>query len=138
MSDELPEQPSGALAPPVAPRRNSHLRPPWKPGQSGNPRGRVVGNRKLLEEDFLKALVLDFRANGKEAIERCRMKDPVQYVRIIASLMPKSLNVQAVSDKRAAELTEDELVAMVMTPSLPAPIDVEPIEPSPAIEADEP
>jgi hypothetical protein len=90
-------------------------------------RGRPRGARQKLEEAFLLAVQQDFHKHGPAAIVKVRKKDPVAYVKMIASLMPKSLNLTAKVEKLANELTEDELTAMV--------IDVE-VEPSPLIESD--
>jgi hypothetical protein len=65
----------------------------WKPGQSGNPAGRPKGSRHKLSEDFLKALAEDFENHGKDAIERMREERPGDYIRVIASLVPKDLNL---------------------------------------------
>src|SRR3954453_1707827 len=43
---------------------------PFRPGQSGNPRGRPRGARNRLSEDFLAELYNSFEANGRAAIER--------------------------------------------------------------------
>lgn len=68
---------------------------PWqfKPGQSGNPSGRVKGSRNKLGEDFLKTLHEDFKSHGKEAIEKCRTEEPLGYVRVCASLLPAEVKV---------------------------------------------
>jgi hypothetical protein len=62
---------------------------PFKPGQSGNPRGRPRGARQKLSEQFLAELCEDWLANGRAALDRARDKDPVGYIRVVASLVPK-------------------------------------------------
>jgi Family of unknown function (DUF5681) len=57
---------------------------PFKPGQSGNPRGRPKGSRNKLGEEFLAELYNAFETNGRAAIERV-------VLRIIASLIPKEV-----------------------------------------------
>lgn len=63
----------------------------FKPGQSGNPNGRPKGSRTKFAETFLKDFLADWEANGKDAIAACREEDPVAYVRVAASIIPKDL-----------------------------------------------
>jgi Family of unknown function (DUF5681) len=64
---------------------------PWKPGQSGNPKGRPQGSRNKLSEDFLADLYESWLALGKAALVTAAWTDPVAYVRLVASLMPREL-----------------------------------------------
>lgn len=61
----------------------------FKPGNPGKPKGA----RHKLGEAFVKALHSDFEANGKVAIERARDEKPDQYLKVIASLLPKEIEV---------------------------------------------
>jgi len=65
----------------------------WKPGESGNPKGRPPGSRNRLTSAFINALATDFEVNGTVAIERCRTNDPAAYLRLLVSLVPKKLDV---------------------------------------------
>ena len=65
----------------------------WKPGQSGNPAGRPKGSRHKLGEDFIRALAEDFENHGKDAIVKMREDRPGDYIKVIASLVPKDLNL---------------------------------------------
>ena len=64
---------------------------PFKPGQSGNPKGRPKGSRNRLSEDFVKALAADFKEHGEDAIADTRKKDPGVYLRVITSILPKEI-----------------------------------------------
>ena len=68
---------------------------PWqfKPGQSGNPAGRPKGSRQKLAESFLADLAEHWQANGKQALQEAYEKNPVEYVRVVASLLPKNVAV---------------------------------------------
>lgn len=60
----------------------------FKPGQSGNPKGRVKGSRNKLSESFISALFDDFQEHGITAIQNMRVEKPNEYVKVIASLIP--------------------------------------------------
>ena len=77
----------------------------FKPGQSGNPGGKPLGTRNKLQGSFLSALADDFEAHGKQAIEECRTQNPAAYIKTIASLMPKELEIT----RPLQDLTDDEL-----------------------------
>ncbi len=78
----------------------------FKPGESGNPGGKAKHSRNRLQSGFLLRLADDFDAHGKAAIEAAREKDPVGYIKAIASLMPKQVEQsQPLDDLTDAELT---------------------------------
>lgn len=65
---------------------------PFKPGQSGNPAGRPKGARSKLGEAFLKELLGDFEQHGAAAIIKVREDRPADYVKVVASILPKELS----------------------------------------------
>lgn len=81
----------------------------FKPGQSGNPGGTAKGTRNRLQGKFLRALADDFDAHGESAIARARIKDPVGYIKVVASLMPK----QVEQSHPLEDLTDGELTAAI-------------------------
>lgn len=62
----------------------------FKLGHAGGP-GRPKGARSRLGEAFISALLADFEAHGIGAIRRACEEKPADYLRVIASLMPKEL-----------------------------------------------
>ena len=66
---------------------------PFKPGQSGNPKGRPKGARNRLGSQFLEALEADFNKQGAQAIAVVRENKPEVYMRIVADLLPKEANI---------------------------------------------
>ena len=82
--------------------------PRFEPGQSGNPGGQPKSRGKLTTA-FLNALLADFEANGKQAIEECRQNKPEAYVKVLAALCPKEVEVTRPLD----ELNATDLLAAV-------------------------
>jgi hypothetical protein len=64
---------------------------PFEKGQVPNPKGRPKGSRSKLGEAFLEALCDDFNANGIAAIQTVREEKPDQYLKVIASILPKQI-----------------------------------------------
>ena len=67
---------------------------PFAPGQSGNPAGRPRGARSKLATEFINALQKDFAENGEAAIEMVRTTKPEAYLKTIAAVLPKVLEVE--------------------------------------------
>src|SRR5262245_19165408 len=83
-------------------RKLAHL---WQPGQSGNPTGRPKGSRNKLSEDFVAALYDDFQHHGSTAIAACRVEKPDVYVRVIAGILPKDVNLKV---QQLDDLSDDQ------------------------------
>lgn len=82
---------------------------PFQPGNNANPGGKPVGARNRLTAAFLNALAKDFDENGKEAIEQCRLYKPDAYIKAIAALCPKEIEVK----RPLEEMSADELLDAV-------------------------
>lgn len=81
--------------------------PRFAPSVSGNPGGKPQGARNRLQGAFANGLAADFEAHGIKAIREAREKDPLGYVKVVASLMPKEMALT----KPLEDLTDDELTA---------------------------
>jgi hypothetical protein len=66
-----------------------------KPGEVRNPDGRPKGSRHKLDELFVKALYEDFKTGGVTAIQKCREEKPDVYLKVVASVVPKQVDVKA-------------------------------------------
>jgi hypothetical protein len=77
---------------------------PFKPGESGNPKGRPKGARNRLGTQFLEALEADFNQFGSQAIALVREKKPEVYMRVVADLLPKEANVNVEAGDAFVEL----------------------------------
>jgi hypothetical protein len=80
----------------------------FQPGQSGNPKGRPKGSKNKLSEGVLRELADSFEKHGRDAIERMREDRPGDYIRMIASLIPKETtqNVDPYADMTDEQLAE--------------------------------
>ena len=78
------------------------MNPPRSPGRRG------VKNR--LSFAFLQALADDFEQHGEEAIRICRVEKPNEYLRVIAHLMPRELEI---SHNPIEAISDDQLVTYI-------------------------
>jgi hypothetical protein len=80
----------------------------FKPGQGPIPGGgRPKGSRTRLTSLLLNSLVADFEQFGPAAVKIMRVEKPSEYVKVIASLVPKELLVQ---ESALAEMSDDDLI----------------------------
>jgi len=97
---------------------------PWKPGQSGNPKGRPKGSRNKLSEDFFRDLCEAWQAFGKPALETMAMLYPVEFVRLVASLLPKEPEATTIpAMERLSNAQLDALIAELQSGLDPAATD---------------
>jgi hypothetical protein len=80
-------------AEPAAPKQHRVIGVPFKPGVSGNPAGRPRGSRNKLTDAFVQDVAAAWEQFGVEALERVARDEPATLLKVVASLMPKSLDV---------------------------------------------
>src|SRR5262245_37781137 len=90
--------------------RGDHMRNSNGTFLPGHSAGRPRGARNRLQSSFLHALASDFEAHGAAAIKICRIEEPARYVQIVASLMPKELEIER---GITADLSDGELDALI-------------------------
>src|SRR5499427_6260210 len=84
----------------------------FRPGVSGNPHGNRHHTRHLLNQEFMQALLLNFRHQGKKAIEKVARNQPAAYLKILALLVPREMKVEhsggvkAISDEEIEQAIE--------------------------------
>ena len=83
----------------------------FRQGSSGNARGNRHHTRHLLTQRFLQALLLDFDAHGREAIEKCRKQSPLGYVKVLSRLLPRELKVE--HNQIVKSMTDEQLEAAI-------------------------
>ena len=76
-------------------------------GASGNPGGKPVNARNRLTAAFLNRLADDFEKDGKAAIVKCREENPAAYIKAIAALCPKEIELK----RPLEEMATEELIA---------------------------
>jgi len=86
----------------------------FKPGQSGNPKGRPKGARSRLGERFIQALAEDFEEHGINAVQTVRLRDPTAYIKVISGILPREVLVKAFTAHATIDLSamEDDLSAL--------------------------
>jgi len=57
-----------------------------------------VGSRNRLGEQFIEDLRAVWHERGVEALRRCAEEEPAQFVRVVASLLPRQLDVSGSVD----------------------------------------
>jgi hypothetical protein len=72
--------------------------------------GRRKGSRDRISTALLEAIAKDFEAHGDEAVKIARVERPVEYLRIVASLLPKEFEI---TDNRLKDIPDDELDAFI-------------------------
>lgn len=72
--------------------------------------GRPKGSRNLLGEAFLADMYADWQEHGETVIKTVRADKPDVYLKTVASILPRDLNVNL---NPLEEATDDELVQRI-------------------------
>ncbi len=78
----------------------------FKPGNPGRPKGA----RNRLGEQFLEDLLASWETDGPTAIKRVIEKRPQDYLRVVASILPKDINVNV---NQIESMTDEQLVERI-------------------------
>ncbi|MEY9525605.1 hypothetical protein ABIF70_006746 [Bradyrhizobium japonicum] len=82
-------------------------------GNSGG--GRRKGSRNRLTERFLDTIADDFAEHGADAIAKVRLNDPIAYLKIVGSLVPRDLILRREESPaiNPGDITDEELVDFI-------------------------
>ena len=72
--------------------------------------GRAKGSRNRMSNGFIEALAKEFDEHGAGAIRIARTKHPLDFLKLIASLVPKEFEI---TDSRLRDIPDDELDALI-------------------------
>jgi hypothetical protein len=76
----------------------------FKPGQSGNPNGRGKASRTKLSESFILSLQEKFFAHGEQVLDYMIENEPVAFIELVASLVPKNFQIDMKADDNFIDL----------------------------------
>lgn len=83
----------------------------WKPGQSGNPKGRPANAKQALSDSFLADMLSAWQEKGKDAIDRVIRDRPHEFIKAVGAIVPKDINVKT---SALDELTDDDIASMLV------------------------
>jgi hypothetical protein len=80
-------------------------------GRSADPHGNVYHTRRRVNQAFLEALLEEFHKNGAKILERVGQEQPGTFMKVLAMLTPKELNVE--HSNPASQLSDETLALMI-------------------------
>ena len=79
------------------------------PGAALNPRGRPKGSKNALGQAFVDDLYQDWQVNGAAVIETVRTDKPDVYLKVIAQIIPRDIDVNV----NVNEMTPEQIIARI-------------------------
>ena len=76
-------------------------------GFSENRGGNSHRTRHLLNQEFMEALLVNVRHEGKKAIEKVARNQPAVYLKILALLVPREMQIEHTN--RIKQMTDEEI-----------------------------
>jgi hypothetical protein len=94
------------------------------PGNSGYG-GRPKGARSKLGEAFLEDLRDAWNEHGATALARCATEEPAQFVRVVASLLPRDVDINVTATIDATSFAQRFRTALELLGNEPQPKTIE-------------
>lgn len=81
----------------------------FKSGESGNVGGKPRETRNKLSNAFVQALLTSFNEKGVAVIERVIKEEPATYLKVIASVLPKEIDIT----KSISDISDEQLADVI-------------------------
>jgi hypothetical protein len=94
---------------------------PFPPGVSGNPAGRPRGSRNRLADAFITDVRDVWEMHGRDALERVARDQPEVLVKVVASLMPRDVDISVSATVSATSFAENFRHALSLLGNGPKP-----------------
>jgi hypothetical protein len=72
--------------------------------------GRPAGARNRLSHKFLTDLLAEYEEGGAAAIKIFRLEQPIEFVKLIAGILPKEFTFEAVTDGMSIEQLDEVII----------------------------
>ena len=84
----------------------------FQPGvpNDGHGGGRRTGARNKLQTTLLEELAADFEEHGAGVIRICRVEKPVEYLKVIVSVLPKEIVLE---QSVLADLSDEQIAGYI-------------------------